>query len=121
MAFVSSTVSSNHFNTNPQLSKCGERQTIAARQKSVLSMAKDSGVWKGDWICVDCGYEYSRGQKVAFENLPDSWRCPQCRAPKRRFAKKAGEKIADSGSTSNTPIVIVSMVGLIGLLAFSVW
>lgn len=34
-------------------------------------------------ICVDCGYVYC--DKEPFEELPGNYRCPQCKAPKRRF------------------------------------
>ena len=36
-------------------------------------------------ICIDCGYIYSN--KVPFEELGGSYVCPQCNAPKKRFAK----------------------------------
>ena len=102
-----------------------KKQAAAPRRANLrvapLRMAGADENWRGDWLCVDCGYEYKRGQKVTFENLPDSWRCPQCRAPKRRFAKKAGSTVQDTGSTSNTPIIVVSMVGLVGVLVFAIW
>lgn len=36
-------------------------------------------------ICIDCGYIYSN--KVPFAELGSSYVCPQCNAPKKRFAK----------------------------------
>ena len=36
-------------------------------------------------ICIDCGYIYAN--KVPFEELGGSYVCPQCNAPKKRFAK----------------------------------
>ena len=36
-------------------------------------------------ICIDCGYIYAG--KVPFEELGGSYVCPQCNAPKKRFAK----------------------------------
>jgi len=35
-------------------------------------------------ICLDCGYIYC--DATPFEELPSSWNCPQCKAPKKRFA-----------------------------------
>ncbi|GJP39321.1 hypothetical protein CLOM_g23704 [Closterium sp. NIES-68] len=35
------------------------------------------------YICRDCGYIYN--SRTPFEKLPDTYRCPVCSAPKRRF------------------------------------
>ncbi|ERN15633.1 uncharacterized protein LOC18443924 [Amborella trichopoda] len=35
-------------------------------------------------ICLDCGYIYTL--QKPFEEQPDTYACPQCRAPKKRFA-----------------------------------
>eukprot|EP00183_Erythrolobus_madagascarensis_P003375 CAMPEP_0185851562 /NCGR_PEP_ID=MMETSP1354-20130828/10385_1 /TAXON_ID=708628 /ORGANISM="Erythrolobus madagascarensis, Strain CCMP3276" /LENGTH=132 /DNA_ID=CAMNT_0028552577 /DNA_START=129 /DNA_END=527 /DNA_ORIENTATION=+ len=127
MAFVS--VSANSFvvgsASHPQVRSRDahvKARSAYKRAATIVTMASDdSGIWQGDWICVDCGYVYTRDQRVKFENLPETFRCPQCRATKRRFAKKAGDKVAKTTSTSNTPIIIVSLVGLVGLLIFAVW
>ncbi|MCX8204412.1 MAG: rubredoxin [Candidatus Nezhaarchaeota archaeon] len=48
------------------------------------------------WMCQVCGYIYDPevgdptqgiGPMTAFENLPDSWVCPVCGAPKSMFVK----------------------------------
>ncbi|KAF5735419.1 putative electron transporter [Tripterygium wilfordii] len=36
-------------------------------------------------ICLDCGYIYTLSK--SFDEQPDEYLCPQCRAPKRRFAQ----------------------------------
>lgn len=79
------------------------------------------GYWRGEWVCVDCGYIYKPGRKIKFEDLPGSWKCPQCQAPKRRFAKKAGDYIAETAGTSNLPIIIFSVVGLVVTVLFGIW
>ena len=38
------------------------------------------------WVCSICGYTYDG--EIPFEQLPDSWTCPLCGAPKSAFAKK---------------------------------
>lgn len=38
---------------------------------------------KQAYICRDCGYIYN--DRTPFEKLPDSYFCPVCGAPKRRF------------------------------------
>ena len=49
------------------------------------------------WLCVPCGYIYDpeigdQDQDIApgvkFEDLPDSWVCPLCGAPKEDFEKQ---------------------------------
>jgi rubredoxin len=35
------------------------------------------------YLCIDCGYIYDG--REPFSSLPNSYRCPVCQAPKRRF------------------------------------
>ncbi len=39
------------------------------------------------YICSDCGYVYDPAEHdgVAFEDLPDDWKCPRCKQPKDKF------------------------------------
>lgn len=95
-----------------------------AKGKGKASTLTDAdGFFRGEHVCVDCGYvfKYSPKRKVQFEQLPKDWKCPQCNAPKRRFARKAGDTIALDAGTSNAPILIFSILGLLGTLAFGVW
>ncbi|MBP3893341.1 MAG: rubredoxin [Atopobiaceae bacterium] len=48
----------------------------------------------GKYVCSVCGYVYDPEQGddtqgiepgTAFEDLPDSWRCPRCKQPKTKF------------------------------------
>ena len=43
----------------------------------------------GKYVCSICGYVYDPAEHdgVAFEALPDDWRCPRCRQPKAKFNK----------------------------------
>lgn len=52
------------------------------------------------YVCQMCGYIYdpAKGDKkanippgVAFEDLPDDWKCPLCGASKSKFAPMVGE------------------------------
>lgn len=38
-------------------------------------------------ICAVCGYVYDPAEHdgVAFEDLPEDWRCPRCKQPKEKF------------------------------------
>ncbi|MBQ9466582.1 MAG: MBL fold metallo-hydrolase [Muribaculaceae bacterium] len=41
----------------------------------------------GKYVCSVCGYVYDPAEHdgVAFEDLPDDWKCPRCRQGKERF------------------------------------
>ena len=41
----------------------------------------------GKYVCSVCGYVYDPAEHdgVAFEDLPDDWRCPRCKKPKDKF------------------------------------
>lgn len=43
----------------------------------------------GKYICSICGYVYDPAEHdgVAFEDLPEDWKCPRCRQPKEKFNK----------------------------------
>ena len=46
-----------------------------------------AGEASGKYVCAICGYVYDPAEHdgVAFEDLPDDWRCPRCRQPKSKF------------------------------------
>ena len=41
----------------------------------------------GKYICSVCGYVYDPAENndVAFEDLPEDWKCPRCKQPKTKF------------------------------------
>ena len=41
----------------------------------------------GKYVCSVCGYVYDPAvhDGVAFEDLPDDWKCPRCKQPKEKF------------------------------------
>jgi len=43
----------------------------------------------GKYICSICGYVYDPAEHdgIAFEDLPDDWKCPRCKQPKEKFNK----------------------------------
>ena len=45
--------------------------------------------YSGKWVCSICGYIYDPAEHdgVAFEDLPDDWKCPRCKQGKDRFNK----------------------------------
>ena len=44
-------------------------------------------VASGKYVCSICGYVYDPAEHdgVAFEDLPDDWKCPRCKQPKEKF------------------------------------
>ena len=45
------------------------------------------GKASGKYVCSVCGYVYDPAEHdgVAFEDLPEDWRCPRCKQPKEKF------------------------------------
>ena len=43
----------------------------------------------GKYVCSICGYVYDPAEHdgIAFEDLPDDWRCPRCKQGKEKFNK----------------------------------
>ncbi|MBR7070621.1 MAG: MBL fold metallo-hydrolase [Clostridia bacterium] len=41
----------------------------------------------GKYVCAICGYVYDPAEHdgVAFEDLPEDWKCPRCKQPKSKF------------------------------------
>ena len=41
----------------------------------------------GKYVCSVCGYVYDPAEHdgVAFEDLPEDWKCPRCKQPKEKF------------------------------------
>lgn len=50
-------------------------------------VAKEEAPAEVKYVCPICGYIYD-GSDGPFEDLPDDWKCPLCKAPKARFEKR---------------------------------
>ncbi len=49
-----------------------------------IRKAIDAYIYK----CENCGAEYDEVKKgIAFQDLPENWKCPQCGSPKKEFKK----------------------------------
>ncbi|KAG0452862.1 hypothetical protein HPP92_025526 [Vanilla planifolia] len=71
-------------------------------------------------ICLDCGYIYTL--QKPFEEQPDSYACPQCRAPKKRFARydaNAGKPVG--GGLPPVGVIIGLVLGIAGVGALLVY
>nr|CAD1820818.1 unnamed protein product [Ananas comosus var. bracteatus] len=71
-------------------------------------------------ICLDCGYIYTL--QKPFDEQPDAYVCPQCNAPKKRFARydvKSGKPVG-----SGLPpigVIVGLVVGIAGVGALLVY
>ena len=51
------------------------------------------------YICQVCGYVYDEAAEACpFDQLPDSWQCPWCKAPKTQFKPEQAEAPAEEAS-----------------------
>ncbi|KAL2349410.1 hypothetical protein Fmac_003410 [Flemingia macrophylla] len=68
-------------------------------------------------ICLDCGYIYTL--QKPFDEQPDTYGCPQCQAPKKRFARydvNTGKAIGGGLPPIGVIIGLVAGVGAVGAL-----
>ncbi|KAL4595856.1 hypothetical protein ACB092_12G122300 [Castanea dentata] len=68
-------------------------------------------------ICLDCGYVYT--VQKPFDEQPDAYVCPQCRAPKKRFAQydvNTGKPIGGGLPPIGVIIGLVAGIGGVGAL-----
>ena len=117
---TSTTASTVASTTTTSLSVFGNRKTEAQKAEEE---AKASKYWAGEWVCKDCGYIYNRAECAGmyFEEQGPGFRCPQCSGPRRRYAKKVGDRVGTTLDGGDAPILIFSFGGLIATIAFGVW
>ncbi|XP_057971707.1 protein MET1, chloroplastic [Malania oleifera] len=68
-------------------------------------------------ICLDCGYIYTL--QKPFEEQPDTYVCPQCTAPKKRFARydvNTGKAIGGGLPPIGVIVGLLAGVGAVGAL-----
>ena len=56
-------------------------------QAGLDSAEREQARTKSKYVCSICGYVYDPAEHdgVAFEDLPDDWRCPRCKQPREIF------------------------------------
>ncbi|KAL3778648.1 hypothetical protein ACHAW5_007538 [Stephanodiscus triporus] len=106
--------------SSTSLSVFGKRKTEAQKAEDE---AKASQYWAGEWVCKDCGYIYNRAECAGmyFEEQGPGFRCPQCSGPRRRYAKKVGDRVGTTLDGGDAPILLFSFGGLIATIAFGIW
>ncbi|CAI7786252.1 unnamed protein product [Closterium sp. NIES-53] len=66
-------------------------------------------------ICLDCGFIYTLSKP--FEDQPASYECPQCSAPKKRFARYDPESGRAIGGGSTPILSLISIVAGVAAIA----
>merc|ERR1712060_1012436 len=94
-----------------------------AKAKAAEEAAKAEKYRQGDWVCRDCGYIYQRSECAGmyFEEQGKGFRCPQCSGPRRRYAKKVGDRVGTTLDGGDAPILLFSIGGLFATIAFGIW
>mmetsp|Transcript_16527 Transcript_16527/g.35915 ORF Transcript_16527/g.35915 Transcript_16527/m.35915 type:complete len:155 (+) Transcript_16527:163-627(+) len=117
---VRSVVAPTTPTSTTSLSVFGNRKTEAQKAEEEERAAK---YWAGEWVCKDCGYIYNRAECAGmyFEEQGAGFRCPQCSGPRRRYAKKVGDRVGTTLDGGDAPILLFSFGGLIATIAFGVW
>ncbi|KAL2631424.1 hypothetical protein R1flu_016110 [Riccia fluitans] len=70
-------------------------------------------------VCLDCGYIYTLSKP--FDDQPDYFECPQCQAPKKRFAQydpETGKAIGGGGTPISVILGVLAGAIAVGALAF---
>lgn len=98
----------------------GKKKTEAQKAAEAEKAAQ---YWSGEWVCKDCGYIYDRGECAGmyFEEQGAGFRCPQCSGPRRRYAKKVGDRVGTTLDGGDAPILIFSIGGMLATVAFGIW
>ena len=108
------------INTRTSLTVFGNKKTEEQKAEEEALAAK---YWQGEWVCKDCGYIYNRAECAGmyFEEQGAGFRCPQCSGPRRRYAKKVGDRVGTTLDGGDAPILLFSFGGLIATIAFGIW
>ena len=70
------------------------------------------------YICQVCGYVYDEASEACpFDQLPDSWQCPWCKAPKTQFKPEQAEAPAEEASDAADDAGADAGSGLAGVAA----
>jgi pyruvate oxidase len=63
--------------------------------------------------CTVCNYVYDEAvEGTAFADLPESWTCPQCGAPKSAFVREGGGEVPDGVATTVADKIVDQLVSL---------
>ena len=95
---------------------------ILTLAKKPAQKEENTEYWQGEWVCADCGYVYDKdldGGGLYFEQQGRGFVCPQCSAPRKRYAKKVGDQWGVTRDGGDFPIYFFTFVGLAIVTWFS--
>lgn len=120
IATSASTASVAKIQSTTSLNVFGNKKSKAQKEAEAERAAM---YWEGEWVCKDCGYIYQRGECAGlfFEEQGPGFRCPQCSGPRRRYAKKVGDRVGTTLDGGDAPILIFSFGGVALTIAFGIW
>ena len=72
-------------------------------------------------VCCCYYLEQAECAGMYFEEQGPGFRCPQCSGPRRRYAKKVGDRVGTTLDGGDAPILIFSFGGVIATIAFGFW
>ncbi|KAJ0964390.1 hypothetical protein J5N97_029512 [Dioscorea zingiberensis] len=97
------------------------RKLTEAQKESYFALNLLALIFSGSThICLDCGFIYTL--QKPFDEQPDSYICPQCNAPKKRFAQydvKTGKAVG--GGLPPIGVLVGLIVGVAGVGALLVY
>lgn len=98
------TVDVKRIPKRPKLAKFGRKLTAAQKERATH-------------LCVDCGFIYYL--PTPFAEQPNTYICPQCQAPKTRFAEY--DPITGKVKSIGVPpsVLISAVIGVLGFVAFA--
>ncbi|KAL9327837.1 hypothetical protein ACSQ67_002840 [Phaseolus vulgaris] len=93
------------------------KTAIQAKPDSVYFVVSRGAQARATHICLDCGYIYTL--QKPFDEQTDTYECPQCQAPKKRFARydvNTGKAIGGGLPPIGVIVGLVAGVGAVGAL-----
>lgn len=101
---IAATVDVKRLPKRPSPPRFGGRKLSAAQKE------------RATHVCVDCGYVYTL--PTPFGEQGKDYKCPQCNAPRSRFANYDPETgKASGGAASNAPLITTAatVIGVVGI------
>ena len=70
---------------------------------------------------LDAAEQQAECAGLYFEEQGPGFRCPQCSGPRRRYAKKVGDRVGTTLDGGDAPILIFSFGGVLLTIIFGIW
>jgi rubredoxin len=104
---------------------CGYIYNKVRTSLSVIQLNRLAAfAWFASPNCIICAFFDNPQAECAgmyFEEQGPGFRCPQCSGPRRRYAKKVGDRVGTTLDGGDAPILIFSFGGVIATIIFGFW